>query len=667
MLIKRILYFITGANDIEKNSSGGNIDARDLHVIEQFMGCEFNGVGGTSPNVNAAKVFEEVYSQIEAMYFNLLNKEGYNGEYLDLITLRWGENVVYLDTAFFEEKIYSMISNGEDVSDILSGISSWIYQYEISHKTSHAFNNLKTTFSDYAELFDHVIDTNVILGTKSSDNIVGTNKNGIIYVDADNDTIFGGKGNDILIGDEGNGAFDGGTYIFTKVYGNDVVIDSEGLNTLKFKGLKSGDISINGTGDNDVTVTIKGTNDTLILKDFRKGDSLSADAHGNRNYNLEFDDAKMFVTDKNSPFRHIYGGCGNDTLKAAVEDSVMHAFCDDDTVYVSKGNDVIYGDEGNDTIYAGNGNDYVYGGENNDTIDGGEGNDFLYGGSGDDTYIFGKNYGTDIINDTEGVSTIRLAYGISLADLKINAVGENAVIGINDTADKLIISNFAANPENYVLQIGDEKVLIKDNISAEENEFVSGSENYDYIVKENKTVIAGEASGDRIIGSDNDEYTFGDSGDDQLLAGAGNDAVFGGNGDDVLTIRNFDSERFTFEFADGVNGTVNTSGEFLETVSEETIIQNNADVLNDIYSDDGLTTDSLDGYVGTVIPEMADTSAVSENDENLSAQSDIQVMILSENMAGFADENKVSEGVNFSDTNENVNSMNQLMVNTQAQ
>lgn len=36
-------------------------------------------------------------------------------------------------------------------------------------------------------------------------------------------------------------------------------------------------------------------------------------------------------------------------------------------------------------------------------------------------------------------------------------------------------------------------------------------------------------------------------------------------------------------------------------------------------------------------------------------------------MAEFADENKVSEGVNFSDTNENVNSMNQLMVNTQAQ
>lgn len=37
VIIKRILYFITGAANIAPNSRGGNIDARDLHVIEQFM------------------------------------------------------------------------------------------------------------------------------------------------------------------------------------------------------------------------------------------------------------------------------------------------------------------------------------------------------------------------------------------------------------------------------------------------------------------------------------------------------------------------------------------------------------------------------------------------------------------------------------------------------
>ena len=41
---KQIMYFITNSTDIEPNSRGGNIDARDLHVIEQFMGRNFEGV-----------------------------------------------------------------------------------------------------------------------------------------------------------------------------------------------------------------------------------------------------------------------------------------------------------------------------------------------------------------------------------------------------------------------------------------------------------------------------------------------------------------------------------------------------------------------------------------------------------------------------------------------
>ena len=140
------------------------------------------------------------------------------------------------------------------------------------------------------------------------------------------------------------------------------------MNTLRFKGLKPSDILVNGTDEYDAAITIKGTNDTLVIKDFRKGEEY-------RNYDLEFNGVKMHVTDKGSPFRHIYGGNGDDVLKAVVDDSVMHAFGGDDTVYGSKGDDIIYGNEGSDTIYAGNGNDFVYGGAGNDIIDGGEGND----------------------------------------------------------------------------------------------------------------------------------------------------------------------------------------------------------------------------------------------------------------------------------------------------
>ena len=100
-----------------------------------------------------------------------------------------------------------------------------------------------------------------------------------------------------------------------KLYGNDTIIDSDGLNILRFSKLNPNDILVNGTGEYDVTVRIKGINDTLVIKDFRKGEEY-------RNYDLEFNGVKMHVTDKSSPFRYIYGGNGDDVLKAVVDDSI---------------------------------------------------------------------------------------------------------------------------------------------------------------------------------------------------------------------------------------------------------------------------------------------------------------------------------------------------------
>lgn len=147
------------------------------------------------------------------------------------------------------------------------------------------------------------------------------------------------------------------------------------------------------------------------------------------------------------------------------------------------------------------------------------------------------------------------------------------------------------------------------------NDYLAGGEG-------NDTYIFGNGFGSDIVEDNNGENKtmLQDLNADDVTFSVNNGefTVKINDSDDVLTIKNFDSERFTFEFADGVNGTVNTSGEFLETVSEETIIQNNADVLNDIYSDDCLTTNRFDGYADTVIPEMADASVISEENDSLS-------------------------------------------------
>lgn len=578
--LKQILYFITDATDVPINSRGGNIDARDLKVIEQFMGREFVGVGGSNPNVNAAEILKAIYTHIENQYFNILNMYSSLGGYLHATYEYENEaGAKSLDMAFLNSIFDEKIANGDDMDSLIYDLGIYLKSFD-STNGSNQFDEYARHYSTISEHYAEIVELTrtgfTYLGTSSADSYGGTNNNDFIfgengndtlrggngmdnifggegsdtlygdagndtlYGNEGNDTLYGGAGNDTLYGDDGDDVLDGGagndilyggegndTYIFAKGYGNDTIIDSDGLHTIRFKGLTPTDILVNGTGEYDATITIKGTNDTLVIKDFRKGGEYA-------NYDLEFDGVKMHVTDKGSPFRHIYGGNGDDVLKAVVDDSIMHAFGGNDTVYGSDGNDIIYGNEGDDALYAGGGDDLVYGGDGNDILDGGEGNDFLYGGSDNDTYVFGRYYGTDIISDSEGVSKIKMDEGVSLDELDIISVGEDVVIALKDSEDKLIINGFAENPDHYILEVGGESVSLKDSITADESEFLSGSEESDYIVNESSSVIAGGSGDDRIIGNDEDEIIFGDRGNDQILSGGGNDVIFGGGGDDYI-------------------------------------------------------------------------------------------------------------------------------------
>lgn len=576
--LKKILYKLTDSESISINSRGGNIDARDLHVIEQFMGRDFEGVGGSNPNSNAASILKDIYTNIENQYYNILNMYCGLGGYLNAVYEYEDENGnKNLNLEFLNYIFDEKAAEGENIDYLVYDLGVYLKSYDKINGTS-CFTDYSNHYSEnYADIVESTISGNTYLGTESNDSYNGTSKNDFIFGESGNDnlhggngndaisggsgndTLYGDSGNDILIGDEGNDTLDGGTgndtlkggygddtYIFAKGYGNDTIIDSDGLNTLRFKGIKPSDILVNGTDEYDATITIKGTNDSLVIKDFRKSEEY-------RNYDLEIDGVKMHVTDKDSPFRHIYGGNGDDVLKAVVDDSIMHAFGGDDTVYGSKGNDVIYGNEGNDTVYAGNGNDFVYGGDDNDAIfgeegddiiygdngddilDGGAGNDILYGGAGNDTYVFSRDYGTDVIDDSEGTSTVKLADDLTLSDIEINAVGNDVIISIKDTEDKLIITDFADAPENYVLQIGEEILPVQDNITGIDN-YVTGTENSDYLpLESDKANIAAGGNGDDfIIGGTESDYIFGDSGNDRITANDGNDVIFGGSGNDSL-------------------------------------------------------------------------------------------------------------------------------------
>lgn len=621
--LKKILYYITDAEDIPAGSRGGNIDARDLKVIEQFMGRDFVGVGGSNPNSNAANILKEIYIDIENQYYNLLNIYAAFGIYVKTIYEYEDENgEKALELAYLYYILDSKIDDRDDVDTLLYDFGVYLSSFDIKHGTNY-FEDFKehyapisTHYSDILEFSEKgftylgtgngdshggTVWNDFIFGLEGSDILSGAGGNDSIIGNEGDDALSGGAGNDDLSGKEGNDTLDGGAgddilkggrdddiYIFAKGYGNDTVIDIDGLNTLRFKGLSTKDILVNGIDGNDVIVKIKGTSDTLILSDFGKDDNY-------HNYNLEFEDASMYITDTNSPFHYIYGDDGDDILKAVIEESYLYGYKGDDTITGSEGNDIIYGNQDDDSIYAGKGDDKIFAGSGDDVLDGGVGNDYLYGGKGNDTYVFSKSYGTDVICDVDGKSMIEFVGDISLTELEIYLVGENAVIRIKDTDDKIIVNGYLENSEQYLLRLDSKTVMVKEYIADGSEIFWSGSDNSDYILNDSREVVAGGKANDRILGTDGGEYVFGDSGDDQLLTSDGDDIIFAGTGKDYVNGgagNDFIDAGAGNDFVDG--GAGDDVYIFCKGYGQDSVMD--SDGANMIMFGDGLKAESIKAY-----------------------------------------------------------------------
>lgn len=563
--LKRILYFITDSTDILANSRGGNMDARDLHVIEQFMGRAFKGVGGTNPNSNAAAILKSIYKDIEDYYYNILNLYSAFGGYKDLILQYEDENGnselnMALLAYVFNELI---LQESEDIDMLVYDLGIYLKSYDQIHNTDY-FKEYYKFYGAKSGHFSDIVtiakDSNAYLGTANADSYGGSSLTDFIFGEDGNDSLSGSGGADYIYGGAGNDTLDGGagndlliddggddTYVFGKGYGNDVIRDNGGSNIIKFKNLSASDILVNGIGENDVCISIKGTKDTLTIVDFCLDEVLA-------DYTLIFTDKTMHCSDADSPFRHIYGTDEGDILKSVYEDSIINAFGGNDTITGYIGEDIIYSGSGDDIIHAGAGNDYIYGGDGGDAIygeegddfifgdagddliDGGSGNDYLLGGEGNDTYVFGKGYGIDIVDDIEGVSVIEILGDYTVNDIKCCVYGDEVILTISDSTDTLILVDAAGHLDLYSLSVGDSVMSIEELLVDNSSVYQANTEYADYMpVNEvSGNIVSGGKGNDYIIGTDNEEYIFGDADDDRLTAGAGNDTIYGSTGNDAI-------------------------------------------------------------------------------------------------------------------------------------
>ena len=333
-------------------------------------------------------------------------------------------------------------------------------------------------------------ENDIVYGEAGNDRLYGQDGNDKLYGGDGNDSLYGGNGDDYLEGGAGDDYLEGGagddTFVYGKGYGNDVVTkdwySTQEQGTLIMKDLNKEDIEYGAKG-NDLILKIKETNETVTIKDYLYRNNYKMGK-------IEFEDGTVLFEDvvntiKENPILiegtenndyinysgstsnwmrvNVKAGSGNDTIYTGIEDDYIEGGAGDDYINSGSGNDEIYGGDGNDRIYGGDGNDKLYGEDGNDSLYGGNGDDYLEGGAGDDyleggygndTYVYSKGDGNDRIYDYSSVAgeiDKLILNDINSSDVSLSKEGNNLVLSINGTEDKIIVNNHYCS-SNYRLE-----------------------------------------------------------------------------------------------------------------------------------------------------------------------------------------------------------------------
>lgn len=155
----------------------------------------------------------------------------------------------------------------------------------------------------------------------------------------------------------------------------------------------------------------------------------------------------------------------------------------------------------------------------------------LFGEAGNDTYIFRRDSGQDIIIDSDptagNTDTIWLGSNLTPNDVSLRRIGNDLVVRINETTDKLTVRDYFRNdsPLNRI-----EQIQFQDGTTWDVNEI------YHRITLPTETddIIHGSTGNDTLQGYGGDDTLYGHEGNDNLLGGTGVDKLYGDAGDDTL-------------------------------------------------------------------------------------------------------------------------------------
>jgi Ca2+-binding RTX toxin-like protein len=560
-LLDQIVFNWTGTLNVARDGSRGNMDARDLAVVEKFVARKFISNGGVAVE-QAAVHLRACYNIIKDYIFRCLATESYLKEYVTAVECKFNETSMKMEFNFdgLKQKCLTKI-NDADFGFVLSDL---LVCYS---KDPDGYQGMRKLVDELRPLNEqaYIIATaNKVYGRADSESLVGssavdymyggkgndqlTGYAGDDYLNGEegNDALYGGDGTDILVGGSGNDTLDGGngsdTYIFGIGSGNDTINNNDAnqasIDVIKLgTGITMDKLSIR-RAMNDLEISVNGTTDVITVKNYYVHDNYKVDK-------ILLEDGSFLDNDaiRNLP---LIGTEGDDPITASDYKETIYGLGGNDTINALAGDDIIYGGKGNDTIYAGDGNDY---------IDGQEGDDTLSGGAGNDTYIFRSGAGKDTIIDRDATSgnfdTLKFEAGISKDNVDYRRVNRDLIITVIGSADAITIKNYYL-PEGKIEKIEFADGTVEDNdklaklviygtingdsLSTDDvSEVIKGLEGADTIYAlGGNDLINGDAGNDFIDAGTGDDTVWGDDGDDQIFGQDGKDLINGNAGNDVI-------------------------------------------------------------------------------------------------------------------------------------
>lgn len=484
-----------------------------------------------------------------------------------------------------------------------------------------------------------------------------------IVVDGSGNTVSGGRGNDTIDGRAETGA--GTTYRFALGDGADIIRQSihevdPALNQIVFgEGIALGDLHLS-IESGALLIRVGANGDRILL-----ANSLASNLVGMPSVGMfRFADGTTIA----------YA----DLLARGIEmtdgGAALIGTSFADLIDGSNASTRIESLGGDDVIHAGGGDDTIIAGDGNDVLDGGTGSDELDGGAGADVYIFDRGYGTDHIANSDATSAsadvIRMGAGIAYGDIQFYRFGNDLILAVRDTADRLTIGDyFGANAIGQIALMDGTSLSHADVLGlAVPEPFTAGDDvrtlsDFDDVADglAGNDKLFGRAGNDVLMGGDgfdelrggdgNDMLTggegldmvYGDAGDDTLIADAGSDSLSGGAGSDTYVIRSA-SGSTTISNDDNSAGRLDTI-RFADDITEaDLVIRRVGDNLvitagstsvtvTDHFANGGNNTTHIDwitfendATVLSIADILARTNRLTENDDNFQAGNDDDVV-----------------------------------------